>query len=504
MNLLAYLHGKLVQIVVPRNGSTDIALDEPIKIQFAKDMNVSTLNDTTIKVLNSQMAVVPCEISMDPSSPTRIAIGTHSSLLEPSTRYTVIIKGGEFGVRSADIKGDGGDALFSDYYWNFTTGTQEVLPAPSLTGPLNQSIVDNPNVQFSWSEVQDSDRYQLQISGRSSFSTTIFDNDHITSTAYIPYVDVQEPLGIPGHYHWRVRAFNSAGSPGVWSATFHYYLDEPQDQDTDYSIDNNFSIVSTCPQTGSVGMNSIDNIIVEFNETLSEDIPNIQVSYTNIDTGMGGYVQISSIEIEGSQLRIQFEEELSSNTEYVAIIPKNVLSAQGNTLYEPFTINFISQITPFYSMPAMIRNDLGSFINDFSDIEIARIIFATSLWADQISNQPYGSQNRHLMGQTQSRSTNSIFFHEYVRYESSIRLVLRIIMEHSLRKGSQKQLGDLAISSPGSLVPDLNIVMKRLETNRDNAEKMLRAGEGTKAGPTSAILGGTGSPYAADRRGEAF
>lgn len=54
----------------------------------------------------------------------------------------------------------------------------------------------------------------------------------------------------------------------------------------------------------------------------------------------------------------------------------------------------------------------------------------------------------------------------------------------------------------GSLAPDINVAVKRLERNRDIALEKLTMGQGTSSLPAYAVLGGTGDPPRHDRKAE--
>ena len=86
------------------------------------------------------------------------------------------------------------------------------LPAPSLISPSSGArfAVGRP-VTFDWSDVTGAAGYTLQVSRSSAFSSTVLNQGTTASqftTSTLPKADL----------FWRVRAVDSAASPGAWSA----------------------------------------------------------------------------------------------------------------------------------------------------------------------------------------------------------------------------------------------------------------------------------------------
>ena len=98
---------------------------------------------------------------------------------------------------------------------NATTSTPTSPPgipaAPTLLSPSNASSQPQP-IQFNWSSVPEAVSYQIQIDDSSAFNAPLVRDQNVTSTFL-----VVTGLSTVTHW-WRVRAFNSAGQAGAWSA----------------------------------------------------------------------------------------------------------------------------------------------------------------------------------------------------------------------------------------------------------------------------------------------
>lgn len=501
---MAYLSGRLVQLVSPQNGARDVPLDTPIRIWFAKDMDVSTVTSETIKVFNDRMESVSCSVRMDPSSPTRIAVVTPDDLLEPLTRYSCVVVGGEMGIKSVKL-GDVQDFLLTDYNWNFTTSSQEVLTAPLLLDPIDQSLLYDREIVFKWTPVDSAERYQMQISTSQGFSPIVFTNDNITSNIYTPSLDIVfEP---PKTYYWRVRAINSDGSPGVWSLRNQFYIDDPIFSSSQDSSIYPFEVMRTVPADGSAEIygDTVGSIVIEFSSALDESsiTPNaLIIKSRELEAGLVAKNVSGEISVSGEKLVFSPEHSLEENSEYIIYLSANISDINGNVLGEQLVFSFVTIQDPYYCTVEIVRTDLGLFIKELSDIDISKSIHKVSLWADQVAHRPYGSLNSAFPGRTQSQTTNKIFFHEYVRYETELRLLMRRTLEHAISKGEAVRLGDFSKEMTGSLAPDINVAVKRLERNRDIALEKLTMGQGTSSLPAYAVLGGTGDPPRHDRKAE--
>ena len=106
--------------------------------------------------------------------------------------------------------------------WNvqsrsFVNGLKQVqVPPPAvpiLTAPAVGVILSGNSVAFSWSQVKNAVKYQLQIGTNNSFDTFFFNNSNINATSHTV------PNFPPGanRYYWRVRAGSAAGIWGEWS-----------------------------------------------------------------------------------------------------------------------------------------------------------------------------------------------------------------------------------------------------------------------------------------------
>ncbi len=97
--------------------------------------------------------------------------------------------------------------------------TELILPAaPTLISPENGITIDTRTPTFDWDDVAGAISYTLEVATDNNFSTIVYTQTTIESTATISET---EKLSYGIHHYWRVRGTNAAGS-GNWSSTWGF------------------------------------------------------------------------------------------------------------------------------------------------------------------------------------------------------------------------------------------------------------------------------------------
>ncbi|MCK9279001.1 MAG: Ig-like domain-containing protein, partial [Melioribacteraceae bacterium] len=115
----------LVNFTDPLNAATNVIMNKIITVTFSKAMDASTM--ATAFTLMQGTTSIPGAVTYSGTT----ASFNPSNNLSPNTTYT--------GTVSTAAKDIAGNALSSNYVWNFTTGTTQDITAPTviLTDPLN-------------------------------------------------------------------------------------------------------------------------------------------------------------------------------------------------------------------------------------------------------------------------------------------------------------------------------------------------------------------------------
>ncbi len=120
-------------------------------------------------------------------------------------------------VRAIDAFGNPGPWSPSRSVW-----INPLTPAaPKLLSPANNSGTNDQTPEFTWGSVLYGNFYQIQIANVSNFYSMFDDVEGpMFGGTYTPSVDMPE-----GKYWWRVRAKNSLGTYGPWSASRSILID---------------------------------------------------------------------------------------------------------------------------------------------------------------------------------------------------------------------------------------------------------------------------------------
>jgi subtilisin family serine protease len=100
--------------------------------------------------------------------------------------------------------------------WSFTTVAGTPPEAPTLVSPANGSSNVSRTPTLTWNASTGATSYRVQVSTRSDFATTVYDQSGITSTSV-----TLPQLGSRVRYYWHVNASNAYGT-SPWSSTWNF------------------------------------------------------------------------------------------------------------------------------------------------------------------------------------------------------------------------------------------------------------------------------------------
>jgi hypothetical protein len=227
-----YQNSNLIINIAPYRFQTGVATNAPINVQFSRDMQSASFNDSTIALqISGTVARIPVAYSYY----NRILTITPTVNLQPNTTYTVTIVGDTnpsvatvnaiTGIQ--DVTGNG---MLGQFSWSFTTSAVTVPIAPNLTSPADENAINQQPV-FSWTPVSGADHYEIQVSNSNTFETIFWplvtDSYSQTMTTVTP----ARPFTYNLEYWWRVRAIaldsNNNEIPGDWSIVASFYYGDP-------------------------------------------------------------------------------------------------------------------------------------------------------------------------------------------------------------------------------------------------------------------------------------
>ena len=131
----------------PVDTASGVSLNKTIDAIFNEAMNPTTINSSTFTITKG---TTPIAGVITYSGSTATFTPTNNFL--PNTKYT--------GTIAAGVKDHAGNAMISNYVWNFTTGAGPDITAPKVisTDPANAaiSVALNKKISATFSEPMDS------------------------------------------------------------------------------------------------------------------------------------------------------------------------------------------------------------------------------------------------------------------------------------------------------------------------------------------------------------
>jgi methionine-rich copper-binding protein CopC len=316
----------------PINNATGVALNKKIAATFSEAMNPSTINATTFTVKQGTTPVLGSVTYVG-----TIATFTPASSLAANTAYTATV--------STGAKDTSGNALASNYVWNFTTGAVSDATPPTVisTDPANNAtaVALNKKVAATFSEAMDPSTITITtftlrqgttpVSGTVIFSgsTAIFTPaSNLTSNTVYTATITTGATDLAG---------NALASNYVWSFTTAAAADVVPP-----------TVISTDPANNATGV-ALNKIITA---TFSEAMDQSTISTATVTvTGLGGAPVTGTVSYASGANTVTFTpaSNLAANTTYTGTIKggaTGVKDLAGNALASNYVWSFTTGAAP--------------------------------------------------------------------------------------------------------------------------------------------------------------
>lgn len=296
----------IVYKTLPHHTQDKVLLDQEIEITFMLDINVNSLRQENIILLNlSEQRVEPVK-----SAYNRKVLKVKSlNLLNPNSHYQLQLVGGESGIK--DITGR---IMAETYELEFYTKDIMSIKPPTIIQPNDLSIVlEKP--EYHLTKVEEALYYELQVSMSNTFHNLVWPKntekiygleDKVTAKLDVSYENAQ--------YYVRARSVNDKGICSSWSKPIRFYFDG--------KIESTIEV----PKQEDVDTPDDDEVILEtFTRAADQDqIKNLQDALSITDNVATSNLSIKDITPKNKsvnnslesikKITIQFSEELNKES----------------------------------------------------------------------------------------------------------------------------------------------------------------------------------------------
>ncbi len=410
---------------IPDSLGTNVLRNIFIEVTFDVALDRSTITDyTVIVVKTSTQEIVSGKVDYIPGTNT-ITFWLFD-MLAANTEYTVILVGGESGIKELTP-----NVAFSssNFIFSFTTGESIDWNIPLAT---TLTYEDGPYFRG------ENGVYQ-EVFGRTGEPIS-----HIVTTAATVGPSgtiVPAPFG-PDRY------LPPSGTTPE-GEIFALVSSDPVDDET--------NVLATDPITFTFNgdLASVGSVAITVDNILGFDLP--------LDNDIANY----SFQIDGDDYIITPSgslTEMAPSADYMVTL-SNIVDVGANTI-SSVVINFRTKIVPFYSTVKLIRSNLGALIASDPDSDIEDLIYENSLWA---FNNASGTQE-FLIG-SPSQAAN-----DYVTCKTKLDMLERRYLIGG--QVTKKSLADLTVEYGSGLAKLVMNKVDKLEKCIEKNELILTTGTG--------------------------
>ncbi len=324
--------GLNIQSAEPSDDTAVIHPDQRLAVQFNQPLNVSTVNDTTIRVIDPTGAQIPGTITVDVVN--NIVLFTPQIHFTANTAYRMEITQG---ITSAT-----GIALTNNVAFNFRTGPRTTPPAPQIvTPPTNTITVSNKEkirVQFSEATIDattcNSDTIRLRSADGAAVPATITFDQSTNTVIVTPQVQLETNT----EYHVEVTSgVKSLADVSISNTTDIRVVMT----DTEEAPDDEVApqIVSTMPANNT--QNIARDVVIEVRFDQAMDVMTLIAATIQLHTEAGAIVPIT-LHYDGptKTLHITPNALLEANAIYRLTLGTGITASTGVPLRQSVLVTF--------------------------------------------------------------------------------------------------------------------------------------------------------------------
>lgn len=304
----------------PADTASGVSLNKAVEATFNEAMNPSTINTLTFTITSG---TTPIAGVITYAGSTATFSPTNNFL--PNTKYT--------GTVTSGVKDPAGNAMISNYVWNFTTGAGPDVKAPTVisTDPANAavSVALSQKISATFSETMDS------LSTTTSFTlvnTTLGGtsiNGSVTysgaTAVFSPSADLAPNTTYTGTITTGAKdmAGNALANKYVWNFTTSNDATPP-------------TVISTDPLNNAINIAIDKKVTATFSEAMNPST----INTTTFMLKQGATAVLGTVTYAGTTATFSPSANLAPGTTYTATVTTGAKDVAGNALVNNYVWSF--------------------------------------------------------------------------------------------------------------------------------------------------------------------
>lgn len=383
----------------PRNGATGVPFDASIKAYFSRDIDSTTINNTTFYLSDGVSGTVTYN--------NRIAEFIPSDSLTDNHIYSVALRG--------EIKDINGTPLNQMFSWSFTTA--EII-WPDTTPPFVTGVSPADNEVAVWVDDNIYIVFSEKIDATSITLEDITISDGITGSIDVLNNNIVfDPIQNLEYDSLYTVIFDGVVSDTIGNEVqvFHSWSFRTEVADTVLP-----SIVSLLPEPGSPAVPIESNVSIIFNKAI--DSTSVMDGYFSIDQNTG--FKSGDISVSNNIITFDPHELLSRDRSTTAEFHGEIKDLRGNTVmidtaWSFITRDYLSVISTFPKSNGYLHDSLGTIQIEFSyEVDETTVSWVGINIEDELGNNIYGDFNV---------SGSSVYFTPYDPWDNSTTYIVKVI-----------------------------------------------------------------------------
>ncbi len=374
----------------PFEGTTNVPVNPTVTINFSEDLDATTVNTSTVKLLDGGNNAVPATLTYNAA--TRTATLTPTSALANSMTYTIFTLGGSAGIRDL-----AGNPMAQNTVSSFATalGSVQDKTPPTITAfsPLNgaTSVGVNPTLTVTFSEplnaatVKSANIYLLK-GGVNLVPTTLTYNVATNTVTLTPTSPLLNSTSYTIYVLGGVTGIKDLSDNALaQNVTSVFQTADASGSGSDTTAP---TITGFSPTGGSTSVAVNAPVTVTFNETMTAST--ITTSTILLRTAAG--VQVTAtIAYNGATntATLTPSSPLAYSTSYTITVKggfPGVKDLAGNPLAVDATSSFTTAAAPDLTPPTVTAMSPGSEATDVATNVVPTITFSEALTASTVTS----------------------------------------------------------------------------------------------------------------------